>query len=166
MARASTINAPRGGKAADRSTIAVGYLRRSTDRQEQSIPDQKRACEHYAEEHGLRVLRFYVDDAISGTNTIGRQAFQDLIRDATSSGGGGGGGGSASSWSTTSSVSDASTTMRPGTTATCCVNTASRWSTSARASRVMAPMTCSGPSSSGRRAKRARISPRWPSEDC
>ncbi len=91
MARASTINAPRGGKVTDRSTVAVGYLRRSTDRQEQSIPDQQRACEHYAEEHGLRVLRFYVDDAISGTNTIGRQAFQDLIRDATSSGGGEGG---------------------------------------------------------------------------
>ena len=35
---------PRGtGKA------AVGYLRRSTDRQEQSIPDQKKAAERYAQ---------------------------------------------------------------------------------------------------------------------
>ncbi len=32
---------------------AVGYVRRSTDRQEQSIPDQKKALGEYATEHGL-----------------------------------------------------------------------------------------------------------------
>jgi len=85
MARATTINKPRGGKSIGRSLCAVGYARRSTDRQEQSIPDQQRAIETYAEEHGLRLLRFYIDDAISGTSTVGRQAFQDLIADATKS---------------------------------------------------------------------------------
>ena len=61
---------------------AVGYLRRSTDRQEQSIDDQKRALEAYASEHGLRLGKFYIDDAISGTSTVGRRAFQQMMQDA------------------------------------------------------------------------------------
>ena len=83
MARADTINAPRGGKRiAARARAAIGYVRRSTDRQEQSIPDQKKAIEKYTNDRDLRLLRFYVDDAISGTSTIGRRAFQDMIADA------------------------------------------------------------------------------------
>ena len=35
------------------SNRTVGYVRRSTDRQEQSIPDQKKAIEAYACEHAL-----------------------------------------------------------------------------------------------------------------
>ncbi len=69
-----------------KTLLAVGYLRRSTDRQEQSIPDQKRAIEQYAERHGLRLVRCYTDDAISGTSTVGRKAFQSLMNDAQSSG--------------------------------------------------------------------------------
>lgn len=65
---------------------AVGYVRRSTDRQEQSIPDQKKAIEAYAGEHGMGLTRFYVDDAISGTSTIGRRAFQQMMQDAQSPG--------------------------------------------------------------------------------
>ncbi|MHC4145977.1 MAG: recombinase family protein, partial [Planctomycetota bacterium] len=61
---------------------AVGYVRRSTDRQEQSIPDQKEALEKYAAEHGLRLAKFYIDDAISGTSTLGRRAFLQMIDDA------------------------------------------------------------------------------------
>jgi DNA invertase Pin-like site-specific DNA recombinase len=61
---------------------AVGYVRRSTDRQEQSIPDQKKALEKYAVEQGLRLAKFYVDDAISGTSTLGRRAFLQMIDDA------------------------------------------------------------------------------------
>ncbi len=80
MARAHTVNAPRGGKATTRRALrAVGCLRRSTDRQEQSIPDQKRAIERHAAEHGLRLLRFYTDDAISGTSTVRRRAFLAMI---------------------------------------------------------------------------------------
>ncbi|MCH8824638.1 MAG: recombinase family protein [Planctomycetes bacterium] len=83
MARADTINAPRGGKRmAIRERCAIGYVRRSTDRQEQSIPDQKKAIEKYTDDNELRLLRFYVDDAISGTSTIKRHAFQDMIADA------------------------------------------------------------------------------------
>ena len=65
MARADTINAPRGGKRfAARERAAIGYVRRSTDRQEQSIPDHKRAIEKYTDDHELKLLRFYVDDVI------------------------------------------------------------------------------------------------------
>jgi site-specific DNA recombinase len=65
-----------------RQQRAVGYVRRSTDRQEQSIPDQKKAIEAYVLEHGLRLGKHYIDDAISGTSTIGRRAFQQMMQDA------------------------------------------------------------------------------------
>jgi DNA invertase Pin-like site-specific DNA recombinase len=64
---------------------AVGYLRRSTDRQEQSIPDQKKAIEAYAAEEAFRLVKFYIDDAISGTSTLGRRAFQEMVQDAQKS---------------------------------------------------------------------------------
>ncbi len=64
--------------------IAVGYLRRSTDRQERSIPDQKKAIEAYACEQGMRIVHFYVDDAISGTSVAKRPGFREMIEDAES----------------------------------------------------------------------------------
>ncbi|MFC1653025.1 recombinase family protein [Planctomycetota bacterium] len=66
------------------TSTAVGYVRRSTDRQEQSIDDQKKAITSYASDHALRLHKFYVDDAISGTSVLHRQAFQQLIEDAQS----------------------------------------------------------------------------------
>ncbi len=63
---------------------AVGYLRRSTDRQEQSLGDQQAAIERYATEHGFLILRMYTDDAISGTSTEARKAFLNLLDDAQS----------------------------------------------------------------------------------
>jgi DNA invertase Pin-like site-specific DNA recombinase len=65
-------------------TRTVGYVRRSTDRQEQSIDDQKKALKLYAAENDLQFLKFYIDDAISGTSAIGRRAFQQMIEDAQS----------------------------------------------------------------------------------
>jgi len=75
----------RPNKPPQQGNRAVGYLRRSTDRQEQSIPDQKKTIEAYAAEHDLRLAKFYVDDAISGTSTLGRRAFQQMIADAQKS---------------------------------------------------------------------------------
>ena len=72
----------KSAKESARKYAAVGYVRRSTDRQEQSIPDQKKALQVYADQQGLRLLKFYVDDAISGTSTLGRRAFQQMIQDA------------------------------------------------------------------------------------
>lgn len=58
---------------------AVGYARRSTDMQERSIPDQKAYVEKWAAQNGYRIIRWYVDDAISGTSTKGRVAFEQMI---------------------------------------------------------------------------------------
>src|SRR4051794_1885266 len=61
---------------------AVGYARRSTDRQETSIPDQIKAVEQWAAEHGYKVLRWRVDDAVSGDDTERRHDFRKMIADA------------------------------------------------------------------------------------
>src|SRR3989304_1123693 len=42
---------------------AVAYLRRSTERQEQSIGDQRRTIEAFAETHKYHLLDCYTDDA-------------------------------------------------------------------------------------------------------
>ena len=61
---------------------AAAYLRRSTDRQEQSIDDQARAIERFASEKGLVVVKTYTDDAISGADTQARKSFLAMIADA------------------------------------------------------------------------------------
>ncbi len=58
---------------------AAGYARRSTDLQERSIPDQKAYIEKWAAEHGYRIVRWYIDDAISGTSSRGRDDFARMI---------------------------------------------------------------------------------------
>ncbi|MCI0740632.1 MAG: recombinase family protein [Gemmataceae bacterium] len=67
---------------------AVGYARRSTDKQEASIPDQQKAVERYAAEHGYSIPadRWYIDDAISGDDTAKRLDFQRMIADAQDKG--------------------------------------------------------------------------------
>src|SRR5208282_3334838 len=61
---------------------AVGYLRRSTDKQEASIPDQQTAVQRYADERGYRIIRWYIDDAVSGDDTGKRHDFLRMIADA------------------------------------------------------------------------------------
>jgi len=63
---------------------AVLCLRRSTENQEQSIDDQRRVITAYAKQEGYTVLREYVDDAISGADTAKRDAFHQMIEDASS----------------------------------------------------------------------------------
>lgn len=63
-------------------TPAVSYLRRSTDRQEQSIGDQRKEILRWAQQNGYEVVREYVDDAISGTSAEERPGFQSMIADA------------------------------------------------------------------------------------
>jgi DNA invertase Pin-like site-specific DNA recombinase len=64
------------------ATPAVAYLRCSSDKQETSIPDQRRAVADYAAKNGFAVVREYVDDGISGDATERRVAFQKMIGDA------------------------------------------------------------------------------------
>ncbi len=67
---------------APRPVPAVAYLRRSTDRQEQSIGDQRKEVLRWAQQNGYEVVREYVDDAISGTSADERPGFQQMIADA------------------------------------------------------------------------------------
>jgi DNA invertase Pin-like site-specific DNA recombinase len=66
----------------EKTMKVVGYTRRSTDKQDQSLGDQRRELQRYADEKGFELVRFYEDDAISGTSAKGRDAFQDMIHDA------------------------------------------------------------------------------------
>jgi site-specific DNA recombinase len=61
---------------------AASYLRKSTDRQEQSIPDQRAAVQAYAKKHGYRIVREYKDEGISGDDTEKRLQFQRMRIDA------------------------------------------------------------------------------------
>ena len=65
---------------------AVGYARRSTDLQDRSIPDQKDYVEKWAKQNGYEIVRWYVDDAISGTSTRGRDDFTRMIETAENGG--------------------------------------------------------------------------------
>jgi len=64
-------------------TPAVGYVRRSTTRQEMSLTDQRTAIEKYAAEHGYCIRRWYEDDGISGDDTDKRAGFQQMHNAAT-----------------------------------------------------------------------------------
>jgi len=57
--------------------IAVAYLRRSTDRQEQSISDQRRVIAEYAALNDFHLIKEYLDDAISGLRSKVVMAFSE-----------------------------------------------------------------------------------------
>jgi hypothetical protein len=65
---------------------AVGYARRSTDMQERSIPDQQAHITKWAADNGYKINRWYIDDALSGTSTRGRDAFTEMIEAAEKAG--------------------------------------------------------------------------------
>lgn len=63
---------------------AVGYCRFSSENQADgfSIEAQKNAINDFAVRSGYQILRFYVDEAKSGTTTDGRVGFLDMLSDA------------------------------------------------------------------------------------
>jgi site-specific DNA recombinase len=65
--------------------VAVLYLRMSSDKQETSLDDQRHNLTKYAKQHGYKILREYVDEAISGDDTENRDGFL-AMRQAVDSG--------------------------------------------------------------------------------
>lgn len=60
---------------------AVAYIRCSSDQQvDASIPAQRSSIEKWAKEHGYQIIRWYVDEAVSGWKEA-RDGFQQLITD-------------------------------------------------------------------------------------
>lgn len=63
-------------------TRAIGYVRRSTDRQEESLEQQRAKLEAFATERGWELVEVYADDAISGSE-LRRPGLEQLLSDAT-----------------------------------------------------------------------------------
>jgi site-specific DNA recombinase len=61
---------------------AVGYIRMSSDKQEASPGQQRDEITKLAAREGYRILRWYVDEGISGDATEKRKDFQRMIADA------------------------------------------------------------------------------------
>ena len=62
---------------------AVGYCRYSSSNQrEESIEAQIRAIEQYCKTKGIELIRFYKDEAISGTSIKDRESFLEMISDS------------------------------------------------------------------------------------
>ena len=61
--------------------LSVGYIRCSTDMQEESPAQQIKEIEHWANEKEFKVIRWYIDKGKSGTTFLKRPKFVELIRD-------------------------------------------------------------------------------------
>ncbi len=61
---------------------AVGYIRMSTDRLENSPDRQRREINGLAEREGYRISKWYEDHGMTGTKSANRPEFQALLRDA------------------------------------------------------------------------------------
>jgi site-specific DNA recombinase len=64
-------------------TPAVGYVRMSTDKQQDSPARQKADVNAMADRHGYAVVAWYEDHGKSGTESKKRGEFQRLLKDAT-----------------------------------------------------------------------------------
>ncbi len=62
--------------------LVVGYIRMSTDKQEDSPARQKMLIKQMAEREGWRIVGWYEDHGLSGTESLNRPEFQKLMTDA------------------------------------------------------------------------------------
>src|SRR5260370_38647362 len=62
-------------------TVAVGYVRCSTDMQDDSVPQQKRAIQEWADKNECSITHWYVDEGRSVTNLEKRPAFMQMVQD-------------------------------------------------------------------------------------
>jgi len=63
---------------------AVGYIRMSTDKQEDSPARQRRDIEALAERLGYRIISWYEDQGLTGTESANRPEFRRLLTNAKS----------------------------------------------------------------------------------
>lgn len=61
---------------------AVGYIRMSTDKQEDSPARQRRDIEVLAERQNFRIIDWYEDHGLTGTESLNRPEFQRLLKNA------------------------------------------------------------------------------------
>ncbi|MAG93988.1 MAG: hypothetical protein CMJ48_09590 [Planctomycetaceae bacterium] len=61
---------------------AVGYIRMSTGRQENSPARQRAEIEQLAQREGYRIVKWYEDHGLTGTESANRPEFQRLLQDA------------------------------------------------------------------------------------
>lgn len=67
---------------ATHSKPAVGYIRMSTDKQEDSPARQRKDIETLAERQGYRIRSWYEDHGVTGTESLNRPEFQRLLANA------------------------------------------------------------------------------------
>lgn len=68
----------------DRMLLAAQYVRMSTDLQRYSIQNQAAAIAVFAQQHGLTIVRTYVDEGKSGLRIKGRPGLTELVEDVSS----------------------------------------------------------------------------------
>jgi site-specific DNA recombinase len=57
----------------------IGYIRVSTDRQENSVNTQKEMLRSYSQIHGIEIDDYFIDFGLSGKETTKRQKYNDLM---------------------------------------------------------------------------------------
>ena len=57
----------------------VGYIRVSTDQQENSVITQKEMLSSYSKIHGIEIDDYFIDFGISGKNTLKREKYLELM---------------------------------------------------------------------------------------
>jgi DNA invertase Pin-like site-specific DNA recombinase len=70
---------PATGNSSER-VRAAEYVRMSTDHQQYSTENQHAAIRRFADEHGITIVRSFIDAGKSGVGIQGRDALQELIR--------------------------------------------------------------------------------------
>jgi site-specific DNA recombinase len=63
---------------------AIGYVRRSTDKQDESLTQQRERLSTFARQHGWSLVEIYSDDAVSGSE-LSRPGLEKLIAAASGS---------------------------------------------------------------------------------
>ena len=64
--------------------MKIGYIRVSTDSQENSVITQREMIENYSNLKGIEIDKYFIDFGISGKNTIKREKYlelMDLVKD-------------------------------------------------------------------------------------